>query len=133
MAFLKANKSAVSRKNTDGIVYILEMVVDGIDVVKIGVTGRANVDDRCLEILTSYKSQYRHFCYLKPKRYRKTSDIYEKEKVLHNYFKECSYTPEKRFGGSSEIFLIGDKEHLLDMYVKVLEGYIPEDAYVPKS
>jgi len=133
MAFLKTDKSKCSRKNLDGIVYILIMVIDGYEVYKIGVTSRETVYERSLEILSSHCSQYRFYPYMKPKRFRKTSNIYEKEKALHNYFEECRYTPEKPFGGSTELFDIDNLEHLLDVYVRVLDGEVLEGTYKRKD
>ena len=121
MAFLKVDKEAISRKNLDGIVYILIMVVDGNEVYKIGVTSRDKVEDRVVEILLSHNSQYRFFCYCKPKRFRKTTNIYEKERLLHEVFKQYKYESEKKFQGCTELFAIDDEDLLLKVYEMVLD------------
>lgn len=133
MAFVKVNKKVVSKKDRKGIVYILIMVVDGYEIYKIGVTERKNVLDRVLEIAGSHFNQYRYVPYIKAKRFRTTDDIYTKEKILHDYFRECKYTPEKKHQGYTEQFQIDDQEHLLEVYEKVLKGEDIGDKYVPQS
>ena len=48
--------------------------------------------------------KYREFPYCKPLRFKTTEDPYQVEKDFHNYFSEFNYTPEKKFGGSTEFF-----------------------------
>jgi hypothetical protein len=86
-----------------GILYLVLFELDGKSLVKIGVTTRA-IEDRVSEILVSIFKVYREFPYCRPKRFRKTTNIFEKETLLHNYFREYCYKPEKTFSGSSEFF-----------------------------
>lgn len=86
----------------DGIVYILEIDIDGKQIVKIGVTAR-KIEERVCEILTSFWKSYRVFPRLYPKRFRRTSDIYGKEKALLSYFSDRKYTSEKKFSGCQEL------------------------------
>lgn len=109
------------------------MVVDEVEVVKIGVTTRKKVEERVLEILESHYKSYRYFCYCKPKRFRSTEDIYEKEKMLHDYFEGCRYVSEKRFQGNTELFRIDDTEGLLDVYARVIDGEVIEGKYTEYS
>lgn len=90
-------------KNVEGIVYVLLVEMEGKSLVKIGVTTRS-IEERVVEILTSAFKVYREFFYCKPKRFKKTVDIYEKEAELHKAFDRYRYKPSKKFGGSSEFF-----------------------------
>ena len=134
MAFIKADpQKAIGNKNKEGIVYILIMVVDGHEVYKIGVTSRDTVKDRVLEIVGSHLNVYRFVPYTYPKRFRKTKDIYEKEKILHEHFKKCRYESEKNFGGCKELFMVDDMEYLLEVYEKVLDGKDIGEMYENKT
>ena len=121
MAFYKRNEKKVSKEG-DGIVYLLYMKVDGKDVVKIGVTSRLKIEERVVEILTSHFKKYRNFPYCRPKRFGRTSSIYDKEAQLHYHFKSCKYSPETKFDGSTEFFIVEDEKYLLDVYKRCLEG-----------
>lgn len=87
-----------------GIVYLLQLRLDGKDLVKIGVTNRKRVEDRVCEILTAVWKKYRIFpeCYVK--RYRTADDSFRVEAYLHDSFKEFQYEPIHSFGGSTEFF-----------------------------
>jgi hypothetical protein len=87
-----------------GILYVLELQLEDKALVKIGVTQRDKVEERVCEILTSIWKRYRIFpqCYVK--RYRTVSDVYGKEKQLHDLFEEYRYSTEYKFSGSTEIF-----------------------------
>lgn len=117
-------KMQVSRRgltSDDGIVYILYMWVDDVKVVKIGVTTRA-IEERVVEILTSYWHKYRVFPKLYPKRFTKTTRILEKEQMLHKYFEKRKHEFDKKFDGSSEYFLLDNEAELLEVYDACLEG-----------
>jgi len=122
----------VSTKNLDhpatkaGIVYVLEIDVDGKRVIKIGVTGR-KIEDRCSEILVSYFKSYREFPYLRPKRFRKTADMFAREKELLTYFSDRKYTSEKKFGGCQELVDV-PVEEVVEKYEEVMSN-----AEVPKK
>lgn len=128
-------KFKVSTKNTkedEGIVYILLIKLEDKDLVKIGVTGRDKVEDRVIEILLSIYKTYRYFPYCYTKRFRKTSDMFEKEAILHRYFKEYNYKTEKVFGGSTEVFDI-PLDDAVAAYEKVLQGEPLDDVYVKST
>ena len=117
-------KMQVSRRgltSDDGIVYILYMWIDDVRVVKIGVTTRA-IEERVVEILTSYWHKYRVFPKLYPKRFKKTTRILEKEQMLHTYFADRKYEFAEKFDGSSEYFLLDNEAELLEVYSDCLEG-----------
>lgn len=86
-----------------GILYLVLFELDGRQLVKIGVTTRT-IEERVAEILVSIFKTYREFPFCRPKRFRKTSDVFEKEAVLHAHFKEYNYKTAKPFSGSTEFF-----------------------------
>jgi hypothetical protein len=122
---LTRSNEGLGNKNKKGIVYLLHMDVDGKRVVKIGVTSRAKIEERVCEILTSYFKSYREFSYCRPKRFGKTTDIYEKEALLHKYFEDRSYESEKKFDGCSEYFDISIEE-AVDVYEMVVKEEIKD-------
>lgn len=115
---MKVSKSEKHIEEDPGILYLVHFKLDEKDLVKIGVTSRT-IEERVSEILISIFKKYREFPYCRPKRFRKTGNVYEKEAILHDYFKEYSYTPEKKFSGSTEFFDIP-----LDDVVKVYEDLL---------
>ncbi len=86
-----------------GIVYAILVELEGKELVKIGVTHR-RIQDRVAEILTGIFMKYREFPRCKPLRFKTTEDPYQVEKDFHDYYSEHRYTPEKKFGGSTEFF-----------------------------
>jgi len=111
MAFFKVDTGQQS-----GIVYLLYLYLDdGTRVVKIGITSR-KIEERVVEILTSYFKTYRVFPRLYPKRFKKTTDNYRKEQALHKYFSRRAHLFSKPFDGSSEFFDIDDEDELLKVY-----------------
>ena len=102
-----------------GIIYVILVELDGKSLVKIGVTHR-RIEDRVSEILVGIFKKYREFPYCKPKRFRTTSETYKKEKALHKHFSDYSYTPSKKFGGSTEFFDIP-----LDDVVAIYDDMVP--------
>lgn len=117
----KYNRQKVCTEDGAGIVYLLYMWIDDVRVVKIGVTGR-KVEERVVEILTSYWTQYRVFPKLYPKRFKTTNGILAKEQMLHKYFADRKYVFDKRFDGCTEYFVIEDDEELLAVYEDCLLG-----------
>jgi len=103
------------------IVYLLDMDIDGTQVIKIGVTGR-KIEDRVVEILTSFFYKYRYFCRLRPKRFRKTTNAYEKEAQLLEHFKEYKYESEHKFSGCTELITGIDLDVVVAEYERVLDG-----------
>lgn len=113
------NSNTEKLEDGSGILYLVLFRLEDKELVKIGVTTRT-IEERVSEILISVFKVYREFPYCRPKRFRTTSDVFEKEAVLHKYFEEYRYLPEKRFSGSSEFFdvpleeAVTVYEHLLD-------------------
>ena len=103
-----------------GILYVVHFRLDDKDLIKIGVTART-VEERVAEILVSIFKRYRCFPYAYPKRFRVTSNVYEKEAILHKYFKEYNYTPEKVFSGSTEFFDV-PMDKVVTAYENLLNG-----------
>lgn len=128
MIKLKVDKN--KEVKDEGILYILYLWIDDVSVVtKIGVTSR-KIEERVVEILTSYYHQHRMFPKLYPKRFRKTERVYEKEAMMHKYFENKQHQFEKMFSGSTEFFKDIDEEELLKVYEDCLNGAdINADTY----
>lgn len=117
MSLLKVKSE---RNKTGGILYLLYFELEGLPLVKIGVTTRT-IEDRTSEILVAMFKKYREFPYCKPKRFKKVDDVYCKEALLHKYFKECKYTTKYKFGGSTEFFNVSLDE-AVRVYEELLDG-----------
>lgn len=101
----------------EGIVYVLEIEVDGKRVVKVGLTTK-KIEERVVQILTSHFKAYRHFPYCRPKRFRKTDNIYEKEQKILRYFEDKRYKSELKFDGCTELLDV-PLEAVVEIYEKV--------------
>lgn len=118
----------------EGILYLIEMDVDGKRVVKIGMTRRPTIDDRLAEIALSHFKAYRQINYMRPKRFRKTCDVYKKEQLLLGYFAARRFISEKQFSGSSEIVdvdimeVVQKYEEIIDVKYCSLQVLWPEPA-----
>ena len=117
---MKVVKDGLSIEEDLGILYVVYFELEGKPLVKIGVTTRP-IEERVAEILMSIFRKYREFPYCRPKRFRKTGNVYEKEAMLHEYFKENSYSPNKKFSGSTEFFDI-PLEEVVSVYENLLKG-----------
>ena len=117
---MKISKEGLSLEEDVGILYLVYFELDGKQLVKIGVTART-IEERVSEILISIFKKYREFPYCRPKRFRKTGNVYEKEAQLHAYFKEYSYEPANKFSGSTEFFDI-DLDKVVEVYENLLAG-----------
>ena len=104
----------------DGILYILELDVDGKRVVKVGLTRRDNICERVCEITTSYFQQYRYFPYVRPKRFRHVANVYAKEQYILKYFRDKKYKSEKKFSGCEELLDV-DVEQVVQVYEQLIE------------
>ena len=114
----------VSTKKLDedrGIVYVLAIKLEEKVLIKIGVTARSKVEDRVAEILVSIWKSYRIFPELYVKRFKTTSNIFEKEAKLHRYFAEHKYTTQHVFSGCTEIFHL-ELDAVVEVYDKLLRG-----------
>lgn len=110
-----------AKTSKEGILYVLDIEVDGKKVVKIGVTCRPKIEDRVCEILTSHFHAYRFFTYCRPKRYRKVEDPYDKESQLLRYFKDRKYVSEKVFSGCQELVDV-TLDEVVEVYERLLSG-----------
>jgi hypothetical protein len=126
MTILTVSKTTPDIEEDIGILYLVHFKLDDKDLVKIGVTTR-NIEDRVSEILVSIFKKYREFPYCRPKRFRKTSNVYEKEAILHEHFKDYNYIPKKKFGGSTEFFDI-PLDMVVESYENLLEGKPLDDS-----
>lgn len=119
MMFLRI--SAKDECVSEGIVYLLVIrLEDDTEVYKIGVTTR-KIQERVGEILASFWTQYRYFPYCKPKRFRSTNDIFEKEAKIHKELAEFSYEFDKKFGGSSEFFSGVALDKVIEIYERIVK------------
>ena len=115
----KIDKSALSSDDS-GILYLLVIKLDcGTEVYKVGVTKR-KVEERVAEILTSFWVSYRYFPYCYPKRFKTTSNVYDKEACMHKDLKDYKYTFDKSFGGHTEFFSGIPLDVLLEKYESVI-------------
>lgn len=115
--------ASVSKKTPEeayDILYLVLFELEGKSLVKIGVTSRP-IEERVTEILTSMFKSYREFPYCRPKRFRRTPDAYGKEAILHEFFAEHNYVPDKKFGGCTEFFDI-ELEVVVQVYEDLLDG-----------
>jgi hypothetical protein len=124
MTKMKISKDGLSLEEDVGILYIVYFELEEKQLVKIGVTTR-NIEDRVSEILVSIFKKYREFPYCRPKRFRKTGNVYEKEAQLHQYFKQYSYEPKNKFSGSTEFFDV-PLDEVVEVYEQLLKG---QDIY----
>lgn len=115
-------KVTKAENSGSGLLYILAMDIDGEIVYKVGVTQRDKIEDRVCEILASFFKSYRYFCWCRPKRFKKTDDVYEKEAKMHKYLKQYQYTSEKRFSGNTELFNGISLDTLVELYEAMLVG-----------
>lgn len=104
----------------EGILYLIEMDVDGKRVVKIGLTRRPTIDDRLAEIALAHFKAYRQINYMRPKRFRKTSNVLKKEQLLLGYFASRRYTSEKPFGGCTELVDV-DIMEVVQKYEEIID------------
>ena len=117
---LKVSYDLDNVAKTAGVLYVLELDVDGKTVVKIGLTHR-KVEERVCEILTSYWKSYRVFPRCYPKRFRKVEDVYAKEQELLRYFSDRKYESEKRFSGCQELVDVAVDE-VVQKYEELVSG-----------
>ena len=118
----------------EGILYLIEMDVDGKRVVKIGLTRRATIDERLVEIALAHFKAYRQINYMRPKRFRKTSNVSQKEQLLLGYFSSRRYVSEKPFTGHTELVdvdimeVVTKYEEIIDVKDCDLQALRPEPS-----
>ena len=126
---IKSNRTKTKRsKNKEGkkIVYLLHFtLVDGVNIVKIGITTR-DIYDRVVEILLSFYHQYRYFPQCKPIKFSQNDNYFKIESSLHRYFKPFKWNSEHSFDGSNEMFMI-DPDVAKTAYQDIMNGIVIED------
>lgn len=111
-----------------GLLYLLEIEVEGEMVQKIGIT-RRHIEDRVVEITASYFKAWRYFPYVRPKRYREVDDVLKKEAMLLEFFKDYKVDVRKKFDGYSELRDVDDIGFIVQVYEEVVTtGEISEDS-----
>ena len=121
---MKVVKNKQSVEEDYGILYVVHFELEGKSLVKIGVTARS-IEERVSEILVSIFKIYREFPYCRPKRFRKTSEVYEKEARLHKYFDTYRYVTQHPFSGSTEFFDV-PLDEVVNIYEQLLDGKLDE-------
>ena len=130
--------SPVSESHVNGLVYVLLIDLEDKTLVKIGVTSRLKIQDRVCEILSSIFISYRCFPYCYPKKFSRTTDIYEKEAALHYHFSNYYYKCASSWSGSTEVFDVDDIDYLCEIYerclagedIRLLDKYVKEDISI---
>lgn len=117
---MKISKVTSAKSETSGILYVIYFELEGKPLVKIGVTTR-KIEERTSEILVDIFKKYREFPYCKPKRFKTTDNVYDKEGLLHKYFDEYRYCTLHKFGGSTEFFDV-PLEDVVKVYEELLDG-----------
>lgn len=114
-------KFKVSRKKEESTsrLYILEIIVDGHTVYKIGKASGANCKQRMLQIVGSYFDVYRVTPVIKVVRDRPCDDVFTKETKCHNELALFRYISEEIFSGHTELFKT-DKEKVIEVYERIL-------------
>ena len=131
----KTKKGAPRSK--EGILYILKMYLGDKNemecVYKIGITARKTrpLETRMAEIATDHYQKFRYMPYIEPRKFKKTPYYFELEAHMHQKFKDCQYVPEKKFDGSTELFIINDEAELISYYNTVMEN--PLDYITPNK
>jgi len=101
-----------------GILYVLEIELEGKKLIKVGITHR-KIQDRVVEILASIWRRYRIFPFCYPKRFREVVNVAVKEAKMHELLEEFRYTTLHRFTGHTEMFDV-DMETVLRVYEEVV-------------
>ena len=101
--------------------YVLEIVVDGTVVYKVGKASGHSSKARMLQIIGSYFDAYRVTPVVKIVKDTACTEVFEKETLCHQELVEYKYVPDKTFSGCTEVFK-ADKEAVLEVYKRVLEG-----------
>ena len=118
----------------EGILYLIEMDVDGKRVVKIGLTRRPTIDERLAEIALAHFKAYRQINYMRPKRFRKTSNVLQKEQLLLAYFANRRYESALPFTGHTELVdvdimeVVKKYEEIIDVKDCSMQVLWPEPA-----
>lgn len=103
------------------MLYVLVIHLEDKELIKVGITQRAKIEDRVSEILIGIFKQYRIFPYCKPKKFTTVEDVFKKESEMHKYLEQYRYVTEHSFGGHSEFFHV-ELDVVLDAYERLLKG-----------
>ena len=124
----KVTTSVDKISNDKGLLYLLEIEVEGNLVQKIGVTKR-KIEQRVCEIVTSYFKVWRYFPYVRPKRFRHVNEVFSKEAMLLNFFKDYKVNVTKPFSGSTELVNVDNLDFIVSVYEEVVKnGKISENS-----
>ena len=111
----------VTDMRTDGVLYVVKMCIEDMDIYKIGYTTRT-AEERMMEILEGFFKKYRYVPRSRLVRFRKVPDVQMRESELHKALEKYRYVPEKTFGGSTEMFTGLDDLLVVEMYERCLAG-----------
>lgn len=100
--------------------YVLEIVIEGVIVYKVGKASGGSSKDRMLSIISSYFDVYRVTPAVRIVRDRACEDVFTKENECHKRLKEYSFESDKAFSGHTELFETS-KDIVLEVYEDVLQ------------
>ena len=101
--------------------YVLEMIIDGTVVYKVGKASGHSSKARMLQIIGSYFDAYRVTPVVKIVKDKVCTDVFKKETKCHQELAEYKFRAEKVFSGCQELFDV-DKEVVLEVYKRILES-----------
>jgi len=113
-------KELGTKTTNENVVYIMKFVLeDGSTLYKIGVTHYKREVERMLEILKSFFVKYRYTPMCKLMRFKRFTNAYSTEKILHQDLANYKFTFDKPFSGSTEFFTGLDEVDLIAKYDKI--------------
>jgi len=120
---LVRRKDIAGKASPFGRLYVIKLVLkDGTTVHKIGMCNSDRSTDRLMEILRSFFTIYRYTPYAELRRDKKVRIPYIVENYIHRLLRDCKYTFDKKFNGSSEVFEIDEEE-----FLEYLDGFTYKD------
>ena len=111
---------SIYKKDTEGRVYVFELILGNVTVYKVGICHTDRVVDRFMEVLKGFFTVYRFIPEARILKYRKFEKPLLIEKHLHKELEEYRYRFSKRFDGSTEFFTDIDIDYLLE-YIETLD------------
>ena len=116
--------NSVPKEKRDNRLYIYRMQLDdGPLVYKVGVSCHPNMVDRLLEVLRAFYMRYRYIPMSDCLKYIKCENAYEVEAACHAKLKEFKYEFDKKFSGSTEMFVHDDEDWFVDFVQKQVYSY----------
>jgi len=101
----RASTNKPTKRKAKGMVYVLEISIDGVNHYKVGITARGGnaLESRVMEISVSFFRVYGYFPQIVPLRNVYTEWYYEVETWMHKKLVEWAVVT-KEFDGHTEVF-----------------------------